>query len=204
MKADHGPNIEKQSDVSGGPTAAARSGNSAHGSTTSSRRTAKAGKKSAVPETVVELADLVGGQPGGSELDSKAERGANVSGKAPEPGSSEATDSDGPTPDHPEGAEPAAAIENISTKNNNDTRSNQQKCPLTFEESLQNSIEPDNIIEKHTMWKLDGILSASNPDDEASNIFSVSDFFEIQNGYLSKFSFDNRNFFYILGYNLFG
>jgi hypothetical protein len=157
-----------------------------------------------VPETVVELADLVGGQPGGSELDSKAERGTGASGKAPEPGSSDATDSDGPTPDHPGEAEPAAAVENISTKNNNDTKSNQQKCPLTFEESLKNSIEPDNIIEKYTMWKLDGILSASNPDDEASHIFSVSDFFEIQNGYLSKFSFNDRNFFYILGYNLFG
>ena len=183
--------------------AGARSGNSAHGSTTSSRRTAKALKKSEVPETVVELADLVEGQFDGSEfpdIDAKAERAANASGKAPEPGSSEATDSDGPTPDHPVEAEPAAD-EQITAKNDD---ANQQKCPLTFEESLQNSIEPDNIIEKHTMWKLDDILSASNPDDEASYIFSVSDFFEIQNGYLTKFSFQDRNFFYILGYNLFG
>jgi hypothetical protein len=179
--------------------AGARSGNSAHGSTTSSRRTAKA-KKSEVPETVVELADLVEGQFDASELDTKAERAANASGKAPEPGSSEATDSDGPTPDHPVEAEPAAD-EQITAKNDD---TNQQKCPLTFEESLQNSIEPNNIIEKHTMWKLDDILSTSNPDDEASYIFSVSDFFEIQNGYLTKFSFQDRNFFYILGYNLFG
>jgi len=176
---------------------------SAHGSTTSSRRPAKAPEKSEVPETGVELAELVGGQVDASEktwLDTKAERVANASGKAQEPGSSEATDSDGPAPDHPVEAEPAAG-EQVTVKNED---TSQQRCPLTFEESLQNSIEPDNIIEKHTMWKLADMLSASNPDDEATNIFSVSDFFEIQNGYLTKFSYDDRNFFYILGYNLFG
>lgn len=69
---------------------------------------------------------------------------------------------------------------------------------------MKNSIEPDDIIEKHIEWKFDDILSAPNPDDEATHIFPVSDFFEIQNGYLSKFSVAKRNFFYILGYNLFG
>jgi len=54
------------------------------------------------------------------------------------------------------------------------------------------------------MWKFDEFFSASDPQDVFSSIFNVSDFFEIQNGYLSKFSVGERNFFYILGYNLFG
>jgi len=54
------------------------------------------------------------------------------------------------------------------------------------------------------MWKFDEFFSASDPQDVFSSIFNVSDFFEIQNGYLSKFSVGERNFFYILGYNLSG
>ena len=65
-------------------------------------------------------------------------------------------------------------------------------------------MEPNNIIEKHNLWKLDDILAASDPADAASHIFPISDFFDIQNGYLCKFGVEERNFFYILGYNLFG
>jgi hypothetical protein len=158
--------------------AEAHSGKSAQGSTTSSRRRAKANKREEELATAVELAELPGTEPAASEVDSEAEL--------------QAPDADGQVLDL--AGEDGAAGEH--------RRSNWR--PPTFEMSLENSIEPDKIIEKHTFCQLDDILAATDPANAASHTFSISDFFEIQNGYLFKFSVEDRNFFYILGYNLFG